>query len=114
MLADSVLVVTVDGAAQLVLELTELFVVTPFVLDPRQPARILMGTYRPWESTDGGASWHFFSPGAYGQNLSPKDAGTDRPGGGTITTLSIALAEQLPAELSVKAPWASSSSVATY
>jgi len=54
--------------------------VTPFVLDPSRPQRLLIGAYRLWESTDGGSSWHIT---AAGQDLST--TGSD-----AITTLAIA------------------------
>ncbi len=53
--------------------------VTPFVIDQTQPRRLLMGTYRLWESTNGGSSW------------AVTGTGQDLTGGrGTVTTLAIA------------------------
>jgi len=61
--------------------------VTPLVLDPAQPAHLLEGTDRVWETTDGAASWHRLgcAPGiasCTGQNLTV-------PNGGTLSALAI-------------------------
>lgn len=52
---------------------------TPFVIDQTQPRRLLIGTYRLWETTDGGSNW---AVAGTGQDL----AG----GRKDITTLAIA------------------------
>jgi len=61
--------------------------VTPLVLDPAQPAHLLEGTNRVWETTDGAASWHRLgcAPGiasCTGQDLTV-------PNGGTLSALAI-------------------------
>ncbi len=45
--------------------------ITPFALDQSNPQRLLMGTYRLWESDDGGSTW--FNPGS-GQDLTGGDS----------------------------------------
>ncbi len=53
--------------------------VAPFVMDRANPRRLLEGTYRVWESTDAGATWH------------PTGSGQDLTGGkGYLTALTIA------------------------
>ena len=37
--------------------------VTPYVLDPSNPNRIIAGYTEVWESTDGGASWNTITNG---------------------------------------------------
>ena len=54
--------------------------VTAFALDPSNPNRLLVGTYRLWETTDSGASWHTTGTGAQLTNT----------GGGVVDTLAIA------------------------
>lgn len=53
--------------------------IAPLALDTSHSARLLMGTYRVWESTDGAASWHVLGTG---QDLTA-------PNGGVISTLAI-------------------------
>jgi len=56
----------------------------PFVMDPSDRLRLVAGTYRAWETTNGGSSWSPISPDL-----------TDGPGSGgltfgTLTTIDIA------------------------
>jgi len=54
--------------------------VTTFALDPSNPSRLLVGTYRLWETTDSGATWHTTGSGAQLTNTAS----------GVIDTLAIA------------------------
>jgi photosystem II stability/assembly factor-like uncharacterized protein len=60
--------------------------VPPLVLDPSTPQNLYFGTFRVWQTANGGISWNPIS-----QSLSGVNTNTDCGGGGCIvTTLSVA------------------------
>lgn len=60
--------------------------VPPLVLDPAAPGNLYFGTYRVWQSTNGGISWNIASPDLTGATTNSGCGG----GACVVTTLSVA------------------------